>query len=404
MNYEITFGDAKPLKFAKAETLLQWIEEEMTNWSWLQTGHNAVWKEFNQVLSNIKAHGDSLLANPEDQGRVNNLHAAVNNLQSIIDRSGYIYSKSSLATFIFSEKEGSEIFAGMIALIATRPPNQNIGNTSEIILAMCALSDFQRGISKRGATASVKTSERVRADLDALIKSEVVASDERIAKLDNLIKLREQKTLSSTETMAKTLGQQKSNTRDEQQKLRTETTDKIDKLVATAVKELADVQDLYENKMALQAPIGYWRSKSVNHRRATILLAALFIIYSITAGGQLFKFISGFEGGIEGFIAFWKDASISAFASFAGLVGLGMVFARILYRLFTSQLHLWNDARERVVMIQTYLAMAQKDHVKEEFLGALLHRLFSPSSDGIVKSDIGSVSLADMLMNKMGNS
>jgi len=50
------------------------------------------------------------------------------------------------------------------------------------------------------------------------------------------------------------------------------------------------------------------------------------------------------------------------------------------------------------------LAMAQKEHVKEEFLGALLHRLFSPSADGIVKSDLGSVSIADMLMNKVGNS
>ena len=49
-------------------------------------------------------------------------------------------------------------------------------------------------------------------------------------------------------------------------------------------------------------------------------------------------------------------------------------------------------------MIQTYLALAQKGHAKEEFLGALLARLFSPSSDGVVKDDFSSVGPMDFVM------
>ena len=55
-------------------------------------------------------------------------------------------------------------------------------------------------------------------------------------------------------------------------------------------------------------------------------------------------------------------------------------------------------------MIQTYLALAAEGHAKEEFLGALMQRLFSPSTDGIVKAELGTVGPMDALLKAAGKS
>lgn len=193
--------------------------------------------------------------------------------------------------------------------------------------------------------------------------------------------------------MAATLGKHKSSTRQEQHELRQQTKDAVDQLILDLTKATTTIKETYESKMALQAPIQYWKDKAASHQTATKWFAALFVLYSALTLWLLISFIQSYGSGLQGFIASWNNVGVGAIASFAGLIGLGMLFARILYRLFASQLHLWNDAHERVVMIQTYLSLAQQGHAKEEFLGALLQRLFSPSTDGIVKSDLGSVGI-----------
>ena len=74
------------------------------------------------------------------------------------------------------------------------------------------------------------------------------------------------------------------------------------------------------------------------------------------------------------------------------IIAVCLIGSRIIYRLFASQLHLWNDASERVTMIQTYLALSIKENVKDQHLEALIQRLFAPASDGVVKDDFGTVS------------
>ncbi|MBL1435266.1 MAG: hypothetical protein COB08_003580 [Rhodobacteraceae bacterium] len=202
--------------------------------------------------------------------------------------------------------------------------------------------------------------------------------------------------------MAATLGKHKSSTRQEQHELRQQTKDAVDPLILDLTKATTTIKETYESKMALQAPIQYWKDKAKSPKRATKWFAALFVLYSGLTLCLLISFIQSYGNGLQGFIASWSDVGVGAVAPFTGLIGLGMLFARILYRLFASQLHLWNDAHERVVMIQTYLSLAQQGHAKEAFLGALLQRLFSPSADGIVKSDLGAVGPTDALWKLLG--
>ena len=67
---------------------------------------------------------------------------------------------------------------------------------------------------------------------------------------------------------------------------------------------------------------------------------------------------------------------------------LGVWLARIIVRIFLSHLHLETDAKERVTMIQTYLALLREEHaLKENERQVILQTLFRPSATGIVKDD-----------------
>jgi len=363
----------------------------------MANNQSAYWNGIHSFLSDIDNRATHIAAGPDNEGLERNLQNSIRNFQNHLDNGRYISSKSALAEFIFAERETNKNFAVLLAEVAIMPGNQQLQNNKQTLFAVSALSNFERNISKRAATASGKTIERIRGELEVLVKNEELESSKRLDELDGLIALREQKAEASTKTMATTLGKHKSNTRNEQHKLRDEVKEQTDALIQSVRDETETIKETYESKMALQAPIQYWKDKSKNHKWATIILAGLFILYSALAIWALIGFILAFDGSVNGFILSWKGAGVGPVASFAGLIGLGMIFARIFYRLFSSQLHLWNDASERVIMIQTYLSMAQQGHAKEEFLGALLHRLFSPSADGIVKSDLGAVGPIDGL-------
>lgn len=70
---------------------------------------------------------------------------------------------------------------------------------------------------------------------------------------------------------------------------------------------------------------------------------------------------------------------------------------RITVKIALSNLHLSEDANERVVMIQTYLAFVKETEVKEKDKELILSSLFRPSNIGIIK-DESSVTVTDIIM------
>ncbi|MBL1435267.1 MAG: hypothetical protein COB08_003585 [Rhodobacteraceae bacterium] len=77
-----------------------------------------------------------------------------------------------MGEFILSEKEEDERFATKIMYLAARAESTEIPNTQGYYLAFNALSNFKRGISKRGANASLKAISKAHAELEASIKEE----------------------------------------------------------------------------------------------------------------------------------------------------------------------------------------------------------------------------------------
>jgi len=61
---------------------------------------------------------------------------------------------------------------------------------------------------------------------------------------------------------------------------------------------------------------------------------------------------------------------------------------RILARMLLSNLHLREDALERVTMVNTYLSLSEgKQGLKDDDRKLILEMLFRPSTTGIVQDD-----------------
>ena len=74
--------------------------------------------------------------------------------------------------------------------------------------------------------------------------------------------------------------------------------------------------------------------------------------------------------------------------SFILLATLCFWLLRLLVRVFLSNMHLENDAAERVTMVKTYLALLRKGRLPQATdISVVLAALFRPSGDGIVKDE-----------------
>ncbi len=402
MGYELAVGNAKPIKFRSAEQFLEWCKNEMEFWNWIQDVDPQQMGNFNVRIRNTMQSIMSVISHPDNQGYQNGLAGELEALQHAISESQYIYSKSILAEFITQEMRIDKSFAAKIVHVATRTDHENLPAQKGYHSAANALFDFERGITKRGAASSVKAIEQARAELEALLHRETEESQARLNELAELVAARaanaEEWKNALSENNKKLIARE-SKFDGQIEKLFSNTQLELDQttqqLVSDTSEDIENFKQALKEEIALKEPIDYWGKKAADHEKAKNRWGRVFTIYVLTVIVLLATFVLGFDGGIQGFIASWKDSGIGAVATFAGLIGIGMVIARVLYRLFASQLHLWNDARERVTMIQTYLALAAEGHAKEEFLGALMQRLFSPSTDGIVKSDLGSVGIFD---------
>lgn len=330
------------MKFDTFDQFERWLKSELIAWQWLVDEEKKVsgWASVSgsispfDVISELRdAVQSAVKTKPSDN---DGLRRVVSEVKRAIDENDYIPSNTKLGMFLIEEGESNPAFGLKLLETTLNEKRTYVPSDRQELLAVFALNDFKRGFSKKRLKESIDESQKIVGNLKALQTEITEIKKSNQADLDNFKKV-------------------------------------------------------MKEEIALKEPIDYWTQKAADHDKAKNRWGRLFTIYTITVLFLLANFILGFEDGIQGFITSWKDAGIGAVASFAGLIGIGMVIARVFYRLFASQLHLWNDARERVTMIQTYLALAAEGHAKEEFLGALMQRLFSPTSDGIVKSDLGSV-------------
>lgn len=176
-------------------------------------------------------------------------------------------------------------------------------------------------------------------------------------------------------------------------KLLAERETEYDTAFEAAEQRLRKVEVTYDEKLALRAPVRYWRLRSTFHEKLAkkyakafawgIAVSVLILVPGVTAilwGDTL------------------KPGRIGVSVVLFSLVVWGL---SILARNLLSNIHLATDAGERVVMANTYLALLREGKLEEEDRRLILRALFRPSATGIVKDDARPPSVLVDLLDRL---
>jgi hypothetical protein len=162
-------------------------------------------------------------------------------------------------------------------------------------------------------------------------------------------------------------------------------------------KELQNVKDTYDAFMQIKAPLTYWKEKRSEHSKGKFWM-------SLASG------ISAVLGWI---VLTWVASKLLPEAHPAnqipwrqiGLFLLASTFVlwiiRLCVKLMLSHIHLEADAREREVMISTFLALIQHQEgleaLKKQDISLVIAPIFRPSTSGVISDDGSPSSLGDFL-------
>lgn len=180
------------------------------------------------------------------------------------------------------------------------------------------------------------------------------------------------------------------------------------KKVEDAISRFDTFQSAYADSMRLNRPRKYWSKKAENHEKAVKIYRSIAISWLVLAGGitvfglwQLFEYARSAFAIVEGEIAIPTSLLVTLGAM--GLVGSTVYFwiARLLVRLWLSDLHLSMDARERVTMIESFLSLRASGAVSDEERQLVLAAIFRPTQDGIVKDDASTDPLTVAIASKV---
>lgn len=368
----ITFnaeGNGGVLLFREPAEIKTWIDREKTFFNWLVSARNS----------------DGNLAEPCDRARrfwdgvtgavgeiertATNRPAQKQHIQRIIDlltqnvgNKQVLLSTSAAGEFLNSLKDrGPKIAAFAYAAIVR---SQIALNGSEAVEGYYEGLLFKKDI-KGVAEAERATLEKLKNDFQ---------SDQEALKT-------QQKDLVSKQTALQTEATQliASHKQQHEAQLKTQK-DQFEKQLADAKKELENLKKTYEEHMSLKAPVKYWSHRSWWQ----LAMAGLWI--SILWLGT-WKVLTYDQVNLQKILI--ADKISFPQLGFALLV-ITLFFwgVRILVRLFLSNIHGFNDARERAVMVQTYLSLLEDGvAIKAEDRAFLLKTLFRPTVSGLVKDD-----------------
>lgn len=404
---ELQLPTDKKILFKGAEQLKQWCAKERANWLPLKNVglpfHGNIYGEIEAPISQIESAVSYFESSGEQPHALQQLRDAIGNLSSMLVSSRYVYSDSLLGRHIrtVSSKNPELCASAYFLAIQQSSTNLNFNRLTSTAASFLAMHHF--GISASVAQTSIDTVEASVASISqesSKLETLRLNLEDKIAAVEKQTSQRLSRVFGLVEAQIVSKRARYKRNRDEtiSDLLRF-----VREQVRTSRAEIDNFEAFTKDKIALQGPIHYWQSKMRKHRLAAVVSSIALMIYA----GSLFCFAKSYlsetYGGLAGFVEAWKAASLSAVGILGVVLALFLMVARVIYRIFVSQLHLWNDSAERVTMTETYLSLAERGHAREELLGALFARLFSPASDGIVRDDLGAVSPFDA-MTKVLNS
>lgn len=165
------------------------------------------------------------------------------------------------------------------------------------------------------------------------------------------------------------------------------TEEEFDNFYVLAQESIATNEDLYKEKLRLEAPAKYWKERAIKLKEESksymnwligvSTLAALFLFVLLLSLGTSF-FETVFSDNVKGIK--WSIILIT-------LVSFLAFTIKILAKMTFSSLHLSRDAEEREQLTHFYLALKKDTTIEAEERQLILQSLFSRADTGLLKED-----------------
>lgn len=401
----VNFGEeGGSQSWSNIEEVRAWMALQRTDWQWLSLQNtNPTNNAWGVISSALEACRNSLQSAEQHAGNEQHVthmkRDAGQHLERLFTKSPWLLPNSSYRKYIFEVRENGRPIEA--ALIAAHLLGQDMNGAplSKVIAALVEFELFSRGIKDRVRTESTA--------LKKLVGEMTTLLDEH-----KQLKINQAAEFATLNTDVATQATNHGISFDDAQAAREEA---WKKQLQETEEELKQLNETYDTHMALAAPVSYWEGKRDKHSEwakwSFIALTACMLIFGIV----LFCELRGVAQMIE-------DTKLAAIASSAAnaklgsavatapatsalsplldvlatwkigayilLVTLAFWFIRLLVRIFLSNIHLENDASERVTMAKTYLALIRDGSFEgKEHIGTILAALFRPTGDGIVKDE-----------------
>jgi len=372
-SFNLNFGNAGIKTFSSIQKIQEWREKERQYWEWLQELPSTDRQIMSYVTNQINGfynHIDIILRDTLNVAGESEREAREEQLSSLIETRvkelPIVFSDSPEAKYLDELRRISPVIAahtaGYMLGVQLNPSSKE--SLEGAFLAIAYRNGFQdKSKSERESLQSLHS------EWSDLLKQSK-ASFEAITK--------EHKEFG--EQYANQIGVQ----RQEFDELKVSFQNEFKSTIEDSEKELKGIAKTYDEKLALQAAVGYWKTKAISHAKAAKILswatAIVGIVVMCLLSLETYFVIGPLQKISE--IIIWKGGMVILTAV------LGVWAIRILVRLLLSNFHLKAEAVERRTMLLTYLALLRRGQgPSENQREVILQILFRPSSTGIIKDD-----------------
>lgn len=158
-----------------------------------------------------------------------------------------------------------------------------------------------------------------------------------------------------------------------------------DEFFAESLKKLNDLEELYKEKLKLQAPADYWKKLE----NAYLIKGIVWVVLSVLSAGltlfvsiMLLRELPNLFTENPQWIEVFKNSAI-----FTVALSICIYILRLFVKLATSSFHLSRDAKERNNLSYFYLALKNDGSVSDKERIIVLNSLFSRADTGLLKGD-----------------
>ncbi|MHB1115631.1 DUF6161 domain-containing protein [Sideroxydans sp.] len=397
--FSANFGEEGGLHEWKThEEIINWINQLQQQWSWLsgqgQNSTNQAWQKIHSSTSAIINHLQQSI-NFRNQNNIahadNQFTAARTALENLIRQFPWLLPNSAKRKFVEEVRDTRHILEAGIIVASWMGIEISGAPIRFIINALLQEGLFERGIKDRYKTEA-SSLKRLAGEVQTALTH---YQEEERTQTNRFNELHE------------VFIQQQNSQQEEFNNNQSTRSAEWDKQRDSSEKELENIKNTYDQHMALAAPVEYWESKRKKHLTLSQISGASVILGMIATGVFISSTMNSISLALKPNISGTVDAATSSVpatstiskisaslltswdvAAFIMVAVLCFWVLRLLVRIFLSNMHLENDAAERVTMAKTYLSLIRNDSLsKEGNIDTVLAALFRPTGDGIVKDE-----------------